>query len=526
MSRESPRATRIVDSACAAAPAALSSRRVDTASSQEVPALTTAPPVGGSGARALATVRRITEGPLAWGIARFGTPLVLGMALHTTFNLVDMFMIGKLPNGSVGLAALGICDMLAAVATILSNGVSTATVALISRRLGGSDAEGVARATWQSMVLVGALSVFFGLIGIFGSNFVIRSLMQAKGETADVASAYLQVILGGAFSILFLLQITAILRARGHSKSAAALLIGGNVLNVVVGPFLIFGTGDYPAVFAFCAPLAEALHAPRLGVMGAAWATLAGRSVPVVIGALLLALDRDAPPFRLSHLKPDFAELRLLVRIGWPSSAQFVLRVSAILVFISLLTENYTTATDPSALTAYSVCLRLETMALFVGMGWGAAASTYVGVNLGAGLIGRAKRAGLYAAAFNTLFMLALTALYLAFAPQIVGFFDSEPRVLAVGEEYLWRVGLTYAVLGVGVVLSQAMTGAGATLPSLVIDLIGVLGLTIPAAYVVTELLGLERAWLWNAIAIGNCVSAAAYLAYYLRGQFLRKQLA
>jgi putative MATE family efflux protein len=478
-----------------------------------------------SDSRATATVRRITEGPLAWGIARFGFPLVVGMVLHTTFNLVDMFMIGKLPNGGVGLAALGICDMIAAVATILSNGVSTATVALISRRVGGHDAEGVARASWQSLLLVGALSVVFGLVGIFGHDVVIRGVMQAKGETADIASGYLQVILGGCFSIFFLLQITAILRARGHSKSAAALLVGGNLLNVLLNPFLIYGTGEYPAVFAFCAPLAEALHAPRLGVMGAAWATLFGRSVPVIIGALLLALDRDAPPFRLSHLRPDFAELRSLVRIGWPSSAQFVLRVSSILVFISLLTANYTTASDPSALTAYSVCLRLETMALFVGMGWGAAASTYVGVNLGAGLRERAKRAGLYAAGLNTVCMLGLTALYLRFAPQILGFFDADPAVLAAGEDYLWRVGLTYAVLGVGLVLSQAMTGAGATLPSLVLDLFGLLGVTVPLAYVVTELLGLPCAWLWNVIALGNCVSALAYVVYYLRGRFLDHEL-
>ena len=490
-----------------------------------MPAAATPPADSGSGARALAAVKRITEGPLALGVARFGLPLVVGMALHTTFNLVDMFMIGRLPNGGLGLAALAICDMVAAVATILSNGVSTATVALISRRLGSADVEGVARATWQSMLLVGALSVAFATLGIFGHDFVIRGVMQAKGELADLASSYLQVILGGCFSIFFLLQITAILRARGHSKSAAALLVGGNILNVVLNPFLIYGRGEYPSVFAFCAPLAEIVHAPRLGVMGAAWATLIGRSLPVLIGALLLAFDRDAPPFRFSRLKPDFTELRMLVRIGWPSSAQFVLRVSAILVFISLLTSNYTTASDPSALTAYSVCLRLETMALFVGMGWGAAASTYVGVNLGAGLRERAKRAGLYAAGMNALFMLALTALYLAFAPQIIGFFDADPSVLAAGEEYLWRVGLTYAVLGLGVVLSQAMTGAGATLQSLVLDALGLLAFTIPLAYLVTEVLGLERAWLWNVIALGNCASAIAYVIYYMRGHFLDKQL-
>jgi putative MATE family efflux protein len=464
-----------------------------------------------------AAIARIVHGPLAAGVARFGLPLVVGMALHTTFNLVDMAMIGQLPNGGVGLAALGLCDMVAAVATILSNGVSTATVALIAQRSGAGDAHGVARATRQSLLLVGALSLVFGLVGVFASDFVIRGVLHAQGEVADVAAAYLQVLLGGCFSIFFLLQITAILRARGQGTAAAALLVAGNVLNVALNPFLIFGTGAYPDVLAFCAPMGALLGAPRLGVLGAAWATLFGRAVPVLVGALMLVMRRDAPRVRLADLRPDGVELRRLVRIAWPASAQFVLRVASILVFLGLLGAHYTTPDDASALTAYSICLRLETMALFVGMGWGAAASTYVGVNLGAGQPARARHAGLWAAGFNAVLMVGLTALYLVFSREIMGFFDDSPAVLAAGDEYLWRVGATYAVLGVGVVLSQAMAGAGATLPSLVLDAVVLLGLTIPLAWLVTGPLGLARPWLWNAIALGYVISALAYLAYYLR---------
>ena len=68
----------------------------------------------GSGA-ADPAVRRITEGRLWWGVLRFGVPLVVGMALYTTFNLIDMFMISRLENAKEALGALGICDMVAAL---------------------------------------------------------------------------------------------------------------------------------------------------------------------------------------------------------------------------------------------------------------------------------------------------------------------------------------------------------------------------------------------------------------------------
>jgi putative MATE family efflux protein len=473
----------------------------------------------------LSKVDQLTQGPMVWGVLRFGAPLVVGMILHTAFNLVDMFMIGRLPNGTEAVAAVGICDMVAAVATILANGVSTASVAIVSRRAGARFLTGIRRATWQSLLVVGALSVAFGLLGVVGSDFVIRDVMQAKGEAADLAVGYLRIMLGGCYSIFFLLQLTAILRALGHAKTAASLLVGGNVLNIVLNVFLIYGTGPRPDVFNWALPIAEALNVPRLGVEGAAWATLIGRTVPVVIGALLLANRRGGPRFHVLYLRPRWDEIKSLVTIGWPSSAQLVVRVGTILVFISLINANYTTAGDVSVLTGYSICLRLETMALFVGMGWGAAASTFVGANLGAGDAARARRAGWVAAFFNVALMAVLAAIYVQWAAPIVGFFDPTAEVLDVGREYMRTVGLSYAFLGLGVVLSQAMTGAGATFSSMVIDAAVLLLLVIPTAYVVTETIELPRMALWLTIALGNVLAATAYAVYYARGSFLHKRV-
>src|SRR5215471_19986141 len=90
---------------------------------------------------------RIIQGPLGRELARFGTPLALGMALQTTFNLVDAYLVAQLPPAEVGpaLGALGICDQIAAIGTILSYGVSTATAARLAILKGAGDAEGVKR---------------------------------------------------------------------------------------------------------------------------------------------------------------------------------------------------------------------------------------------------------------------------------------------------------------------------------------------------------------------------------------------
>ncbi|MEM7448443.1 MAG: MATE family efflux transporter [Myxococcota bacterium] len=470
-------------------------------------------------------VVRMTEGP-SWSVTlKFGAPLVVGMLFHTAFNLVDMFMISRLDGATTALAAVGTCDMIAALPTVLSNGVAGATVARISQAQGGGDRRGVRRATWQSLLVVLCLSLAFGSIGLLGSPFLIESIMQTKGDTAAVAASYLRISLGGCYAVFMMLQLTAILRAMGHAKAAAALLISGNVLNIFLNVVLIYGPGPAPAGLVWGTEIASFFGIPRLGVHGAAWATLIARTIPLIFGSIWLLQLRDGPRFHRVYLRPIAEELRALFRIAWPASGQMVLRILAVLLVIALINNNYTTATDPSVLTAFSVCLRLETMALFVGMGWGAAASTLVGTNLGAGKPERAQKAGWLSVAYNAVCMLLFTWIFWYYAEPILGFFDDTPAVIQTGTGYLRRTATTYAFMGTGLVLSQAMTGAGATLASMILDGVVVVILVVPAAYLVAEVFSLPCEGLWWVLAGGNVVGALAYMSYFGHGGFLRRNL-
>ena len=118
----------------------------------------------------------------------------------------------------------------------------------------------------------------------------------------------------------------------------------------------------------------------------------------------------------------------------------------------------------------------------------------------------------------------ALVLLYVRYPDVIVGFFDPSPGVIAVGHEYFLTVGLSYGLVGVAIVLSQAINGAGATLSSLVIDA-AVLSLVTPVAIVAAEVMRIPRVDFFWLIAIGNAVAAVGYVAWYARGAFLRKAL-
>src|SRR5690606_27815374 len=149
------------------------------------------------------SIDRILNGPLAVEAARFGFPLAVGMGLQTTFNLVDAYIIARLQGTTApaAMAAIANCDNVAAVGTILSYGLSIATGTIISRRHGEGDEEGVRRVAWQSLLLLMFLSVAFAAIGLFGADFLLRDVMNAKGQVAEVGVPYLQVTMAGSGSI-------------------------------------------------------------------------------------------------------------------------------------------------------------------------------------------------------------------------------------------------------------------------------------------------------------------------------------
>jgi Na+-driven multidrug efflux pump len=187
-----------------------------------------------------------------------------------------------------------------------------------------------------------------------------------------------------------------------------------------------------------------------------------------------------------------------VLKLAWPSSAELVVRMFAMLLTHALVARAFTTATDQSATTALGIVFRFETMALFISIGWGSAVQTFVGQNLGAGQLLRAKRSGYWAAVYNTVMMAALALAYVTWAGPIVGFFDADAEVLAIAQSYLSWVAPSYVALGVGIVLGSVMQGAGVPERALVIDAAVVLLVQVPASALVLSnpAHGITQVWL------------------------------
>lgn len=469
------------------------------------------------------TRRRILEAPIAGAVFRFGAPLALAMVLQVLFNLVDQYLIARLPPSvsDPSLDALGICDMVAALGTILSYGVSTGTATLIAQHKGAGETASVSRVAWASVGMVIALGLAFALVGVLGADVIVHDLLGAKGAVRALARDYLRVILGGSATVFVMFQITAVERALGNSRLPLVMIVVGNVLNLFLAVLLVYGPGEAPTVFSWGPPIARALGVPRLEVVGAAWATVIARAVACALPLFWLRKKLDVEAHGAALIPPREVA-RKVVSLAWPTSAQFVVRIAAVLLVIGLVHHEYTTREDSTAGTAYALCLRLETMALFVSMGWGGCAQTFVGMCLGAGNVPRARQAGWITGAYNVLTMTLLAVAFVYAGRAALGVFTESARVLDLAEGYLSRVGPSYTLFGFAIVLGNAVLGAGASRMALKIDALLVGAVQLPLMLAVVALAHARIETLWNSLVVVNVVTAVVYAVVFRRGEWER----
>jgi putative MATE family efflux protein len=453
----------------------------------------------------------LTKGPLLRATLVFGWPLVAGMAFHSLFNLVDLYIVGQLPESDVAIAAATIPSLVNSIPMILFNGVVNAGIALVARRTGVGNRRRGNYEAGQGILLSLLLGVVLGLPPYLAARPICRAF-DATGVVLTQATTYLEVMSLGTVTMFLLLQLTGALRAAGNSLLPMVLLVGANVLNVVLGVWWVFG----------------GLGVPRMGVVGAAWATVVSRGVACLPACF--ALYRGFAGLRIRRFAFRWSTMAQILRIGVPGSGQLLIRVVQYLYLLKLAAVASPAADVTASQAAFGIGVRLDMFALFSGLGWAAAAATVVGQNLGAGKRERAVAASWIAVALDAATMLVFAAAFVLFAEPLIRFFGHDvggadmDTVVRIGRTYIGISSAGYVYMAVGLVLSQAMAGAGSTRPSLVIDGIGYLLIGLPDAWFVAvhaDSLGGHRA-LWLTALLTHLAVTAAYIGWFRRGTWAR----
>jgi putative MATE family efflux protein len=379
----------------------------------------------------------LVGGPLVRTIATVALPAVASMLLMTIFSTADAYWVGR-HIGPDGLAAVSTSLfwiwLLIACAELVSVGLTS----VASRRHGERRHIAAAEAVGNGVVLALVLGSAAALLGHLALGWLF-AVMDTPSHVTELGRVYLGTYLLGAPPYFGFFAVDAAFRASGNTRTPFLILLASVIGALILDPVLILGLA----------------HAPRLGIAGAAVATVFTRSVAFIFGMALLVrrgMVRFGPV--------SAATMRAIARVGLPTAATGIF-FSLTYVLITRTTALFGTP----ALAALGVGHRVESWTFTVGVGFGAATAAIVGQSLGAGEVDRAARAGWIATALATVVGAIGALLELTYAPDFAALFTTDPAVIAESVRYLRIAAFSTIFIGSELVLEGALGGAGNTLP-------------------------------------------------------------
>ena len=433
-----------------------------------------------------------TQGSLSTAIFLLAIPMVFEMVMESVFALVDIYFVSQVSTNAV--ATIGLTESVVSLIYAVAVGISMASTAVVSRRIGEGDQEGAKNAATQVIYLGLGVSIVFSLVGIYFAKEIL-GLMKASPDLIEEGYQYTQILIGGNTTIVLLFLINAIFRGAGNASYAMWVLIFSNALNIILDPLFIFGIGPFP----------------ELGVKGAAVATTIGRGSAVILQLLLLWLGKSRVQLALRHLKLQLAIVSNIVRISWGGIGQFLIGTSSWVFLMRIMSEF-----GSEVLAGYTIAIRIVIFCLMPAWGLSNAAATLVGQNLGANAPDRAAKAVWQTSKYNALFMGTLSILFLVWSKPIVSIFSPVEEVINTGSLCLRVFALGYVFYAFGMVLIQSFNGAGDTKTPTYINFVCFWMFQLPLAYFTA--LSLE----WGPVGVMISIVLAEILltlisAYYFR---------
>ena len=437
-----------------------------------------------------------TEAPIGRSVILLAVPMVLEMLMESVFAVADIFFVGRL--GASAVATVGLTESLMVIVYAIAIGLSIGAAATVARRIGEKDPERAALTAVQAIILGLVVAVVIGAIGVvFGPILLV--MMGAQEDVLAVGSTFPRVMVGGSGTVLLLFLINAVFRGAGDAAIAMRVLWFANIINITLGPCLIFGIGPFP----------------ELGVTGAAVGTTIGRGCGVLYQLYHLMQSSGRLRVERRHLRLDAETMRAILRISGTATFQNFVSTASWMGIVRIISTF-----GSAALAGNTIGIRIILFALLPSFGVSNAAATLVGQNLGAGKPDRAEAAAWRAGLYNTVCLGTIGLVFLVFAPWLIAIFTSDPEVAGHGVHSLRIIALGFAFSGYGMVFTQAFNGAGDTRTPTWINVVVLWMLEIPLAWLLARGAGLGPTGAFIAVSFAFLALTAVSAWLFSKGHW------
>lgn len=444
----------------------------------------------------------ITKGNIKRSVLLLALPVVARMLLQMLVGLIDLAMVGRV--GPAAISAVGMSNQVFILSAAILNAFTVGTTALVARMVGARRADQAKVYARQSLLVTFSVGLIIGVILFIGAEYIMKFMMiAAKDPDPDIiryGTTYLRIVAAAEPLTFTMVNCYAILQGAGNMKTPLYIMALANIFNVVFDYLLIFGIGIFP----------------EMGVAGAALATSGSKNIAAILGLIYLFSRHSPIRIRLQEsFRPHKERIREIMSIGLPSAGEQLVRSSSTFIMSMLVASM-----GPIAIAANQIIAKSMSMSFMPGIGFGHAATTLIGQNLGAKQQERAEKSGWEACRLATVLMFIVGLGFFFFSHEIASIFTDDTAVQAAAAANLKILAISQPFLAYVMVLAGALRGAGDTKFVMLVTLIGTWGSRVVVSWFLGIFLGLGLRGVWIAMVVDNLVRATMMIARYRVGKW------
>lgn len=367
-------------------------------------------------------------------------PAVLESFFVAVVGIVDSMMVSEL--GEFAVAAVGLTTQPKFIGLAMFIATNVAVSALVARRKGQGEQADACRIMKTAIMFTIVAGLIVSALCVLLADPII-TLSGSEEDTHEAATAYFRIIMGGIIFSMISLVINAAQRGSGNTKIALRTNLVSNIVNIIFNYLLINGR----------------LGFPKLGIQGAAIATVLGTVVACIMSILSLFDKKSFVSVQYSIKMKCRASMKTMKQIFALSSNVFVEQIFLRIGFMSVSVMAAKLGTQ--AFAAHQVGMNVMSLSFSFGDGMQVAAVTLIGQSLGQNLPELAKRYGTLCQRMGNLISIVLSVLYLILGGWFFGLYFEDPATIGIGV-HIMRIMIFIVLMQVAqVIYMGCLRGAG-----------------------------------------------------------------
>lgn len=438
--------------------------------------------------------------PVGKLLANMAMPMIAAMLVQAFYNVVDSYFVSRISDdAAIRESAIAAMSLAFAVQNILIGfavGIGVGVNALLSKSLGEGNQEKANFAAGNGMTLAFIATAIFMVFGIVGTRPYFN-MMSNSALTVKFGTQYISICCLLSLGVFIEVLGERLLQASGRTMYTMVTQGTGAIINIIMDPLLIFGIGPFP----------------RMGIAGAAVATVAGQWVAAILAVIFNIKFNPDVKLHYKYFKLRKDVVGPVLTVGIPSVIMNSIG-SVMNIGINKILQSFTQYGEVPV-NVFGIYFKLQSFFFMPLFGMNNATISIVAYNYGARKPERITKTLKIACVSALSFMLVGLAVFQLIPDVLLGIFDTSPDFLALGQRALRIISLCFPFAAVCIALGASFQALGNGIYSTIVSLFRQLLVLLPAAYLLS-LTGQVNA-VWWAFPIAEMVSLITTAILFLR---------